>query len=237
MKNVSQIATLIFAIFSVVSLEGCGKAHSNMQTLHTGDCGVNWKLISPGETVPSTVGTCSYRVDIPDYQMPGDTRFKVTFLHKAVADVEISYEYEIDEPMKFIQEAKFLGSQGATDDQVKLAAQFEQAENSIIDKTIREETTSLTQEAQIDEFDQAKFEKTLQDKINGSLKPRGVHLKSMTFVLLPGPQTQLAIDTASAMKVYASNGLTELGQKMAIARAGAATVNVTNVMKPEEGKK
>jgi urease accessory protein UreH len=59
----------------------------------------------------------------------------------------------------------------------------------------------------------------------------------MTFVLLPGPQTQLAIDTASAMKVYASNGLTELGQKMAIARAGAATVNVTNVMKPDEAKK
>jgi hypothetical protein len=50
---------------------------------------------------------------------------------------------------------------------------------------------------------------------------------------VPEPQTRLAIDMLTAYKVYESRDLGELGQQIAVARAGATQIVVTSNSKDE----
>lgn len=222
-----------FSLFAVLALSfvlsACGRADANVQTLQTTDCGVNWILIKPGQTIPTTVGVCSYNTTLPAYAMQGDTEFKAQFQQNVLVTVRISYDYEIVDPLKFIGEAKFLGKQGGASsgtDARKDNSAIEMAENSVIDKRIREATTSMTVQKNIVDFNTAKFEEDLEKATNKDLLDRGVKINSMTFVMIPEDQTRMAIDAATAVKVYASNGLEEFGQKIAIARAGATQIRI-----------
>jgi len=145
--------------------------------------------------------------------------------------VRISYDYEIIDPVKFIGEAKFLGKQsndGSASESRKDNSGIEMAENSVIDKRIREATTSMTVQQNIVDFNTAKFEEELEKQTNKDLFERGVKINSMAFVMIPEDQTRMAIDAATAVNVYKSKGLEEFGQKIAIARAGATQIQISN---------
>jgi len=238
MKNIAKLVTILFAIFSIFSLEGCGRAHSNMQTLVTSDCGVTWTLIRAGESVPAMVGPCSYKITTPDYPMQGELKFKTSFAKKVLASVEVSYDYSIFDGLSFIKEAKFLGSKTASEgDSSKLAELYESAENSVIDKRLREAASELLLKEDIVEFDQAKFEDNLLAEANKMLAPLGVKLNFLSFVPIPEEQTRLAIDMMTAMKVYETRGMKELGEKIAIAKAGAPKISMQVDVPKEEKKK
>jgi len=228
----------IVVLFSVVLMTACSYAKANMQTLVTNDCGKSWTLIGTGEHVPSTMGPCSYKVTIPDYPMQGETKFKTSFKNKVLADVEISYDYSIVDGKKFIGEAKFLGRANSDPDGGENSnALYEVAENSVIDKRIREVTSASLVNEDIVDFSQAEFEDKLLAAVNKELDSRGVRLNSLTFVPIPQEQTMLAIDMATAMKVYESKGLTELGQRVTVARAGAAKIQVSTPASPVQAEK
>ena len=223
----------LFAIlFLSVVLAACGqRADANVQTMQTTDCGVNWILIKPGQRAPTTAGNiCGYNSTLPAYAMQGDTEFKAQFLQNVLVTVRVSYDYEIIDPVKFIGEAKFLGKQtsdGSTSESRKDNSGIEMAENSVIDKRIREATTSMTVQQNIVDFNTAKFEEELEKQTNKDLFDRGVRINSMAFVMIPEDQTRMAIDAATAVNVYKSKGLEEFGQKIAIARAGATQIQIT----------
>lgn len=218
--------TLLIALLLVPS--ACGRAYANMQTLVTDDCGVSWKLIQPGSTVPPMLGPCSYKITVPDYPMQGETKFKANFKGRVLASVEISYDYSITDAKLFIAEAKYLGKQNsAGDGSANAAALYETAENSVLDKRIREATGVLLVAEDIVDFSQAEFEDRLLAEVNQQLEARGVRLNSLTFVPIPQEQTRLAIDMATAMKVYESRGLGDLGERVSVARAGAPQITVT----------
>ncbi len=232
------LSRLLIIAFAVLSIVGCGQtADANVQTMQTTDCGVNWKLIKPGERAPVTFGNvCAYNTVLPAYAMQGDTEFKAQFSQNVLVTVRISYDYEIVDPVKFIAEAKFLGKQSgdsSTSGNRSDNASIEMAENSVIDKRIRESTTSMTVGKNIVDFNSAKFEEDLEKQVNKDLLERGVSIKSMTFVMIPEDQTRMAIDAATAGKVYQSNGLEEFGKQLAVARAGATviTINTNNLAK------
>jgi hypothetical protein len=132
--------------------------------------------------------------------------------------------------VKYIAEAKYLGKAGGTAAEAAKAGTgpYETAENQVIDVRIREAATSRTVKQKIVEFNSAKFEDELLAASNVDLAIRGVRLNSMTFVMIPEEQTRMAIDAATAVNVYKSNGMGDLGEKLAIAKAGAPhiTVNV-----------
>lgn len=217
----------LFTVLVLVVLQACSYAKANMQTLVTNDCGKSWKLIRTGEHVPATIGPCSYKVTIPDYPMQGETKFKTSFKNRVLADVEIAYDYSIVDGMAFISEAKFLGrANSGADDYANSNGLYETAENSVIDKRIREVTSSSLVNEDIVDFSQAEFEDSLLIAVNKELESRGVRLNYLTFVPIPQEQTMLAIDMATAMKVYESKGLTELGRLVAVARAGAGRIQV-----------
>lgn len=221
-----KIISLVFVAICCF-LAGCDRAPANVQSLQTTDCGVTWVVIKAGQRIPSTVGTCSYNTVLPDYPMQGDMEFKAQFDGNVLVTAKISYDYEIVDPIKFIGEAKFLGKSSST--AAKAADNsnmngIEAAENQVIDKRVREVATSRTVKLNIVDFNPAKFEDELLSGSNEELSKRGVRLNSMTLVIIPEDQTRMAIDAATAVNVYASKGLKELGEKLAVARAGAAKI-------------
>lgn len=212
---------------SILALVGCNRAVSNVQTLISDDCGVNWKFIPPGNSIPSRMGVCALRVSLPNSPMTGDARFRTSFANKVLANVSIGYEYTIDDARAFIMEAKYLGRQNVEgDDVVNDANKYESAENTIIDRRLRELTSASLLAEDIVDFDQGKFEDKLLDQANEMLKARGVKLASLQFVMTPDEQTRQAMDAASARRVYASIGIAELGERLMIAKAGAPKITM-----------
>ena len=219
---------LVLAFFCMYALSACDRAPANVKTLHTTDCGQTWKVIKAGERIPNSVTTCDYKTVLPDYPMQGDTEFQTQFEGNVLVKVKIAYDYEIVDGLLFIQEAKFLGKSGSADSASKGTnmSAFETAENVVIDVRLREITTSGTIKHDIVNFNPSDFEDKLFETANKELAKRGVHLNSITFVTIPDEQTRLSIDAATAMNVYKNKGMLEFGQRLAIAKAGAARIEV-----------
>lgn len=218
-----------FALLLAASLgaSGCDYANANVQTLVTNNCGVSWKIVKPGEALPARVGPCAYKVTVPDYPMQGETAFKTSFKNKVMAKVEVSYEYEIFDGVAFIGEAKYLGKPNtASSDSSNSAANYESAENAVIDKRIRDVASEFLREEDIVDFSQGEFEDKLFEAVNAKLKDRGVRLNYIAFIPIPEEQTRLAIDLITAMKIYQTKGLDALGKDVAAARASATQITV-----------
>jgi len=232
-----QIVTILSIAFLALTLTSCDRSQANVQTLISDDCGVNWELIKPGQVIPSRVGPCALKTTVPGSPMTGESHFKTTFANKVKANIDMDYEYEIIDPVKFITEAPYLAKTNSDPDDVSSNnSRFESAENSIIDKRIKEAARELLQDVDIVEFDQSEFEDTLLLVVNKSLENRGVRLNFLSFVPTPSEQTEQAIDVATAMKIYESEGLQEVGKLVIANKAGATRVEMSVKNQPTEQK-
>lgn len=220
---------ILFALALAATLAACDRAPANVKTMMTTDCGQTWKTIKAGERIPSSVGSCEYKTVLPDYPMQGDTEFQSQFEGGVLVKTRISYDYEITDGVKFLQEAKFLGKASGSAEQAasnsKMSA-FETAENVVIDIRLREITTSSTSKQDIVKFNPSDFEDKLFAAANVELSKRGVTLNSISFITIPEEQTRLAIDAATAQNIYEQKGMKEFGQRLAVAKAGAAQINL-----------
>lgn len=220
---------IVVIILCGIVVAACGRAYSNVQTLITSDCGVSWSLVKVGETLPAQVGPCSYKVTVPDYPLQGETKFKTSFKNRVLAEVEVSYDYSVVDGIAFIGEAKYLGRANSDgNDSTNSAAMYESAENSVIDKRIREAATEALIKEDIVEFSQSEFEDHLLTEVNKVLASKGVKINFLSFVPIPEEQTRLAIDMMTAMKIYDSKGLTDLGKQVSVSRAGATKITVAS---------
>lgn len=235
MKNLKPLALLVVSAATIFA-SSCDKAQSNVQTLYTDNCGVSWKLIKAGETLPKGIGMCSYKVTVPDYPMQGESVFKSAFKNRVMAKIEVTYDYSITNAIDYVGEAKYLGKINSdSDSEANSSKAYETAENSVIDKRIKEVARDLLIDEDIVEFSQADFETKLLDDVNKLLAPKGVKINFLSFVPIPEEQTRQAIDIVTAMKIYDSKGLGEVGKAVATARAGATKVSVsTEAKKPAE---
>jgi hypothetical protein len=177
---------------------------------------------------------------MPNYPMQGEARFVSNMAEKVRVVTHIDYDYSITEPLAFIYQAKYLGraNSNADDDDALKPAAFEQAENSVIDKRIKEVAKDLFLNEDIVELDQNDLEERLLDECNKMLKPLGVTLNFITLTFDLDEQTRQAIDVATAMKIYQSKNISEIGKAVMTAKAGATKVTVTNeAVKPETDEK
>ena len=229
-----RLKSFLLACLLVLSVAACSRAQSNVATLNTSDCGKTWNLVPAGSRIPTNTGNyCGYNITVPNYPMQGGTDFLTQFENNVLVRVNIAYDYEITNPIMFIQNAKFLGRmRGTTTDgdeahaDSKGTSPYESAENVVIDIRIRELVTSATNKEDIVSFNPSNFEDGLFKRANEVLAARGVTLNSMTFVVLPEDQTRMAIDAATAIRVYESKNLGELGRQLVVARAGASQITV-----------
>jgi hypothetical protein len=222
-----QILFTIGAICTMISLQSCDKSQANVRTLISNDCGVTWEIIPAGQTIPKRFTACELKTTIPGAPMTGESHFKTNFANKVKTNIDMDYEYEIIDPVKFITEAPYLAKSNSDADEISMDnSRFESAENSIIDKRIKDIARDLLLNIDIVEFDQSEFEDTLQTQVNKALSDRGVHINFLSFVPTPSEQTEQAIDVATAMKIYESKGLMEIGKQVIANKAGAAKIEM-----------
>lgn len=225
-------------LFIVVTFQACNYAKSNQQVLVSDDCGMNWKKINAGDAVPKAgVNACYMKVVVPNYPMQGDCKYITNLKDRVRATVDIDYDYSITNALAFIKQAKYLGKANAdvdTDGALDNNA-FEGAENMVIDKRIRDVSKAMFLSEDIVDLDQAELENRLLTEVNKVLEPFGVFLNFITLTFDLDEQTRQAIDVSTAMKVYESKGLGELGRQVVIQRAGAPKITVEN--KVEAAKK
>ena len=222
-----QIIFILGVALSTLTLQSCDKSQANVRTLISNDCGVTWELIPAGQTIPKRLVACELKTTIPGAPMTGESHFKTNFANKVKTNIDMDYEYEIIDPVKFITEAPYLAKSNSDGDEVSMDnSRFESAENSIIDKRIKDIARDLLLNIDIVEFDQSEFEDTLQTQVNKALSNRGVHINYLSFVPTPSEQTEQAIDVATAMKIYESKGLEELGKQVIANKAGAAKIEM-----------
>ena len=100
------------------------------------------------------------------------------------------------------------------------------AENIIIDKLLREETTNLTRKIDVVDANPSDIEEAVFKAASDLLQKRGVTLSDVALVIVNEDQTRLAIDIATAMRVYEAASVGEVGQKIMAARAGATQINI-----------
>lgn len=225
--KMKKFAVLAAATLALLTTAACDRAVSNMQVLISDDCGQNWTQIESGKVVPARVTTCQLKVTIPDYPMSGEANFRTAFANRVLVNTNIGYEYQITEGKKFLSEARYLGKQNsAGDDAANSVDAYESAENTIINRRIREVVAATLLNENIVSFDQARVEDALLDSINAKLAERGVKLLSMQFVVTPDDQTRQAMDVASARQVYQSVGMGDIGDRLVVARAGAPRIVV-----------
>ena len=222
-----QILFVLGVASMLLTLQSCEKSQANVRTLISNDCGVTWEIIPAGQTIPKRLTACELKTTIPGAPMTGESHFKTNFANKVKTNIDMDYEYEIIDPVKFITEAPYLAKSNSDADDVSSdPSRFESAENSIIDKRIKDIARDLLLNIDIVEFDQSEFEDTLQTQVNKALSDRGVHINYLSFVPTPSEQTEQAIDVATAMKIYESKGLEEIGKQVIANKAGAAKIEM-----------
>jgi len=218
---------LIAIAVSSMLLAGCARVASNVYVLTTSDCGANWEKLDVGNAVPKHTGQpCGYNVALPNWPMAGETQFKTQFDKKVLSKAKLSYSYAITDPVAFINEARYLGKMGGS---LELSAdevgsRYEMAENIIIDKMLREVTTSLTRTLDIVDANPAEVEDAIMAKAAEALAKKGITLNDLALVIENDEQTRLAIDAATAVRVYEAAGIKEVGERVMIARSGANNI-------------
>lgn len=229
-KLAQKVWTLVLIGISFTLLS-CNYAKSNQQVVVSDDCGMTWNKINAGDAVPKgTINACYMKVVIPNYPMQGDAIFVTNLKEKVRATTHIDYDYSIVNALSFIKQAKFLGkaNKEADDTEALDEKRFEMAENMIIDKRIKDVAKRVFLSQDIVELDQSEVENLLLVECNKILEPLGISLNFITLTFDLDEQTRQAIDVSTAMKIYQSKGLEELGKQVMIERAGATKITVEN---------
>ena len=229
-RGVKSLWTLPF-IALAITFQSCNYAKSNQQVLVSDDCGMNWKKINAGDAVPKAgMNYCYMKVVIPNYPMQGDAKFITNLAARVRVEAHIDYDYSITNGLAFIKEAKSLGRANADADDPDAIdpKQFEGAENRVIDKRIKDVAKALFLTQDIIELDQADLEDELLVQCNKRLEPLGVQLNFITLTFDTDEQTRQAIDVSTAMKIYESKGISEVGKQVMVQRAGATKITVEN---------
>lgn len=224
---IKSFAAVIATAFLAV---GCARTPSNVHVLSTSDCGARWSKLTVGEPVPTHTGNpCGFTVALPNWPMTGDVKFKTQFDKKVLSQASLSYTYVISDPLAFIREARYLGKMGGSLEisSDSVGGRYEMAENIVIDKRLREITTNITRSKDIVDVNPAEIEEEIQKQAQEALSKRGVTLSDLALVIDADDQTRLAIDAATAIRVYNAAGIGDVGKQIMSARAGATQITVS----------
>jgi len=220
---------LVSVIAAALLLTACSRTPSNVHVISTTDCGASWTKLDVGSRVPKHASNpCGYNVALPNWPMAGDAKFRTQFSKKVLSNATLSYTYVITNPLAFINEARYLGKMGGSLEISSDTAgdKYEMAENIIIDKLLREVTTTITRDLDVVDANPAEIEDAIFNAARETLDKKGVTLSDLALVVENDEQTQLAIDVATAIRVYEAAGVGDIGKTIMSARAGATKITV-----------
>lgn len=226
----------ISLLMLLIAFQGCSYSKANVKTLVSDDCGINWKLIPSGKAIPrGGVNPCYMKVTLPDVPMSGEVTFKAKFKGGVLAYVNVAYIYTIQDGAKYLSEARYLGKVNTDgDDETNKVDNFEVAENTVIERRIRSVATENFINVNVIDLNPNDLEMPIQEAVNQKLAGVGIVIESIEIVPTFSDQTETAIDVVTAHRVYELNGLKEVGEKVIVARSGAA--NISQSVKQEKNE-
>lgn len=225
----TNVFSLVALLFFVVGMQSCSQyAKTNQQVVFSEDCGKTWKEVTSGQAVPKgTMNRCFIKETMPGFAMQGSLEYYVLFDEQVKVQMDAAYDYEIFDPLLFMNFAKTLGKSNSTADSAAIDNQrFESAENRVIDVRIKKITSEQFQIVDVVKHDINQLEEDYQKLINDDLASRGVRLTILELVPDYQSQTKGAIDAYNALRIYKSNGMEELGKQIMVSKAGAPTIIV-----------
>jgi hypothetical protein len=213
MKMTRTVLTLLIGLL-MISACTCQRAKSNQRVLISTDCGTTYREIPAGDRIPAgTLDYCYIKVIIPNFSMQGASNFVGNFKDRVRAKIQIDYDYSITNGVQFMKQAKRLGNMNQDADSPEaIGTAFESAENSVIDVRIRDVVKAVILSEDIVDVDQAELENVIKAKTNEVLKDKGVELNFITLTFDLDVQTRQAIDVATAMRIYDSKGMGDIGK-------------------------
>jgi len=220
----------VYSLIVAAMLVGCARTPSNVHVISTTNCGASWEKLNVGASVPKHTGNpCGYNTALPNWPMAGEAHFKTQFKKNVLSTARLSYSYSIVDPLAFVNEARYLGKMSGSLEisADNVGARFEMAENVIIDKLLREVTTDLTRDLDVVDANPALIEEQILEKSRAILEKKGVVLADLALVIENDEQTRLAIDSATAVRVYDAAGIGEVGRQVIAARAGATQIVIS----------
>lgn len=219
MKKITVLILLsAMTIFSCRSI-----VNPNEWVVSTATCWNTMSVTKAGDVIPRLTMACDRMVILPATFMSADFSVETKFDNRVAGNLNLTYQWRISDPIRFISNAKSVTSCPTDGDKKIDANALESIENSVVDKmiidVIREYTPNKS--AGIDEL---QIEKDIFDLCKNRFADRGVEFASMSVNVNFSPQIEEALDVISALKFYESNDEKELGKDVIRAKAGAANI-------------
>lgn len=179
-----------------------------------------------GDYIPRLYTKNDRMIILPATYLSAEFSVTSKFQNRVSGIVNISYQWRISDPIKFINNAKSLTS-CPTDDHYKVSVDaLEALENSVVDKmvmdVIREYTLNKSAST-----DCLIMEREIFQLCETRFSDRGISFASMPVDVKFSAQIEEALDVSSTLELYKLIGQEELGKKVIEAKAGAA--NITTV--------
>jgi hypothetical protein len=168
-------------------------------------------------------------VILPATFMAADFMVETKFENRVAGKINLTYQWRISEPIKFISSAKSITSSPTDGDKKIDVTALETIENSVVDKMIIDVIREYTPNKSAG-LDELAIEKDVFELCKNRFSDRGVEFASMSVNVNFSPQIEEALDVISALKFYETNGEKELGKDVIRAKAGAANIQSQTVL-------
>jgi len=227
MKNLSFLL-LAFTMMLFSSCFGCkGSVNPNEHVIVTVDCWNTMYAKKAGDALPRLLTTCDRVVVLPASLLNGEVNINAKFGKNRVSgSVNLSYQYLISDPIKFLGVAKFITSSKTIEDNKVDPNVLEFAENTVIDKILKDIVRDYTPSMEASDVEESQVENDIVKIFSERCKERGIVIQSPSVDVNFSPQTQEALDVISAYKLYQSVGLEELGKEVIKGKASKTTINL-----------
>lgn len=197
----------------------------NEWVVSTGTCWNTMSVTKAGQAIPRLHTACDRMVILPATFMSADITIETKFQDRVAGIVNLTYQWRITNPIKFISNAKSITSSPTDGDSKIDVSALEAIENSVVDKMIMDVIREYTPSKQAG-LDELTIEKEVFELCKNKFSDRGVEFDNMSVNVTFSNQVEEALDVMSALKFYESNGEKNLGRDVIKAKAGATTIQV-----------
>jgi hypothetical protein len=222
--------TIYYAILlTVTTCYACRSiVNPNEWVVSTTSCWNTMSITKAGDVIPRLTLACDRMVILPATYMSADFMVETKFENRVAGTVNLTYQWRISHPIKFIENAKSVTSSPTNGDRQIDPDALEAIENSVVDKMIIDVIREYTPNKSAG-LDELTIEKEIFNLCMNRFADRGVEFASMSVNVNFSPQIEEALDALSALKFYEANGEKELGRDIIRAKAGAASIQTNNI--------
>lgn len=216
----------IFFLFIFALLSCRATVNPSEWVVSTATCWNTMTVSRAGSVIPRTLTACDRVIILPATAMAAEFEAETKFAGRVAGKVVITYQWTIEDPILFIQNAKGITSSYTSSDHKIDPEVLEGIENSVVDKMLIDVLRSITPNMEPG-IDESHLELVLQEQ-SGEIKKRGVTFSNMSVNINFSPQTEEALDVLSALRFYSQNGEEELGRQVILKKAGSANITTTS---------